>query len=338
MAQKTLLIGRGLAGSILSLTFHQRGLAHDIIDDPRLSVSSRIAAGVVNPLVLKRLKLVDDASVFLPIANQFYSYWENEWKVKFYHHTSIQHIFHKPGEANLWLEKSDAADYAPYLGEVSLSPPPGIKAPHGLGKVENVAWMDTSKFLKAHLDFHQKKWPYLEKEIQPEDLEQLGEKYDQIFICNGHLLRKLWPASEVAFAPTRGEVMIIESQELPETEIYHGPVFILPLGKHHFKVGATYHWVRLKDAPTADGLAQLKKGLGKIFSGNYRMVKHLAGVRPNTKDRKPLMGNIQKKLYCFNGLGSRGALMAPHLAALLADSLEGHRPIPQKYDLNRFLT
>jgi len=51
------------------------------------------------------------------------------------------------------------------------------------------------------------------------------------------------------------------------------------------------------------------------------------------------MGNLKENpnVVFFNGLGSRGFLMAPLLAEVLFDSLERNVPLPKEMDINRML-
>ena len=62
---KYIIIGQGIAGTILSMRMQEAKHNHLVIDNPKLSSSSKIAAGLANPIVLKRLKWVKDAELFL---------------------------------------------------------------------------------------------------------------------------------------------------------------------------------------------------------------------------------------------------------------------------------
>jgi glycine/D-amino acid oxidase-like deaminating enzyme len=56
------------------------------------------------------------------------------------------------------------------------------------------------------------------------------------------------------------------------------------------------------------------------------VLSHRAGIRPASYDRHPLIGPHphHPRMACLNGLGSKGSLMAPHLAGMLLDLwLEG---------------
>ncbi|MEM9022389.1 MAG: FAD-dependent oxidoreductase, partial [Bacteroidota bacterium] len=50
-----LIIGQGLAGSVLAHTMRQHQLQVMVVDRPREGGASRVAAGVVNPVSLRRL-------------------------------------------------------------------------------------------------------------------------------------------------------------------------------------------------------------------------------------------------------------------------------------------
>lgn len=333
---KLLLIGRGISGAVLSLRLMEQGLAHDIIDEPSLSSSSKIAAGLMNPVVLKRLKLVKDARDFMDHAPSFYQGWEEKLQRQFYHPTPLHHVFASQGEVNEWMEKSTLPIFEELLGPVVDLPWPLLPAPFGVGILEGCGWMDTKAFLDAHRHYFSRYGNLMVQRMTSAHLDELESKYDKIVICNGHLMRELFPELDL-FRPTRGEVMTIRTDEIPEDAIRHGRIFIMPLGNARFKVGATYHWDELRDINTREGLDQLKAGLEKLFKGDYEVIEHKGGVRPNVKDRKPLLGKIPGSgLYSFNGMGSRAVLMTPFLSLIFVEHLLHGRDLPAEYRIGRF--
>lgn len=334
--KKYLIVGQGIAGSVLALEMLNRNLDFVVVDKPQLSSSSKIAAGIVNPIVLKRLKMVQGADQFLVSSQSFYSDWQKKLKNHFYHPIPICHLFSKQENQNEWMEKSANSPFHNYLGKVVPKSPDHFKSQYGYGKMKGTSWMNTAKFLdfvKTHL---QSLGKIKEKEVDWDELEIIKQEVNatDVIICNGHLLRK-HKIYESLFSSTRGELLTITSKDIPQNEIFHAGVFILPLGKELFKVGATYHWKNLKDEVSEEGKFKLIEELEKMFSGAYKIVDHQAGVRPNTKDRKPLLGK-KDNWNIFNGLGSRGVLMAPYLAKHMVDYLETQTEINPEYNLNRF--
>ncbi|WP_417612592.1 NAD(P)/FAD-dependent oxidoreductase [Owenweeksia hongkongensis] len=333
-----IIVGRGLAGATLSFQLLAKGIKHHIIDQPSLSSSSKVAAGLINPIVLKRLKMVHDAEEFMQRAPAFYKNLETITESRFYNETTISHIFANPGEINLWEEKKDITFHSQFLKGFAKNTNPNLKAPYGLGYMDGIAWLDTQSFLSAHKAYCNNQDVFIdEKVFSTDDLNTLVESGYQIILCNGHLLANWGILPENTFTPTRGEVMIIEADGLPDDRILHSSIFTIPLGDKQFKVGATYHWDMLNDTPTDEGINRLKTDLEKVYSGQYRVISHQAGVRPNIKDRKPIIGQLDHDIMVFNGMGSRAALMTPHLSEIFVDFLIARKSLPQAYNVNRFL-
>ncbi|AEV33757.1 FAD dependent oxidoreductase [Owenweeksia hongkongensis DSM 17368] len=333
-----IIVGRGLAGATLSFQLLAKGIKHHIVDQPSLSSSSKVAAGLVNPIVLKRLKMVQGADEFMTHIPDFYQTKEVLTGFKFYHESTIHHIFANAGEINLWEEKKDNVFHSQFLKGLAKNTNPNLLAPHGLGVIEGIGWLDTQSFLNAHKAFcNNNSILITETPFPKNDLSTLAESGQVIILCNGHLLKDWEVLPENTFTPTRGEVMTIETDGLSENNILHSSIFAIPLGKKQFKIGATYHWDKLNDMPTGDGIERLKTDLEKIYSGKYEVINHQAGVRPNTKDRKPIIGKLKDNVMVFNGMGSRAALMAPQLSNTFLDYLTTGNPLPAAYNIDRFL-
>ena len=70
----------------------------------------------------------------------------------------------------------------------------------------------------------------------------------------------------------------------------------------------------------------------------FDVVDHIAGVRPTTGDRRPLVGvhPYYKQLCILNGLGTRGVMAAPMFASHLFDLIEKQQPLLKEIDILRF--
>jgi glycine oxidase len=74
-----------------------------------------------------------------------------------------------------------------------------------------------------------------------------------------------------------------------------------------------------------------------LISADYKIINHLAGIRPTTKDRQPLVGkhwNLDNT-YLLNGLGTRGVLFSAFLAKKLYNLIENQIALPKEIDVNR---
>jgi len=334
MNSKIYILGAGIAGTTLSIFLDKAGVDHWVYDEPKFSRSSRIAAGLANPVVLKRQKWVNAAELFMPASRQFFTSLEKELKTKFIHHAEIEHVFHKAGEVNDWLVNSNKPHLNQHLGSVKKETLPFVESPLGRGVLQNIFWLDTHHYIEQHKAKLRRRDRLIEGEWSGTNTLKAEDK---VIYCHGHLLRESHPSLAKAFSPTKGELMLIKGSQLPEDRILHAGVFTLPLGNGLFKVGASYAHQNLNDETSAKGLSFLEEKLNIFYKGPYEIEEQLAGVRPNIKDRKPLLGRLNEQEYVFNGMGSRGVLMAPYLAQHFIEFFLQAKALKKEWDLQRFI-
>jgi glycine/D-amino acid oxidase-like deaminating enzyme len=101
---------------------------------------------------------------------------------------------------------------------------------------------------------------------------------------------------------------------------------MLPYKPQRLRVGATYKWTNLNIETTTEARQELENKINKLFKPSYQVVAQKAGIRPATKDRRPIVG-VHKdypNVAILNGLGSKGASISPYLAYILTELLEGN--------------
>ena len=67
-----LIVGQGLAGSILAYQLVESGHSVRVIDNHQHASSSVVAAGIINPITGHRLNITEGFAKYYPIAKQFY--------------------------------------------------------------------------------------------------------------------------------------------------------------------------------------------------------------------------------------------------------------------------
>jgi len=137
---------------------------------------------------------------------------------------------------------------------------------------------------------------------------------------------------------TKGEIITIYAPELKLDTILKSSVFIIPIGEDLYKVGATYNWEDKTNIPTEAAKKELLTKLKTVINCGFEVVAHDAGVRPTVKDRRPLVGQHPdyNNIYVCNGLGSRGVMIAPYIAAQLVTNIEDNQPLSAEIDIKRF--
>ena len=114
----------------------------------------------------------------------------------------------------------------------------------------------------------------------------------------------------------------------------------MDLADGNYKLGATYEWDDLDSSPTASGKAELLAKLKGMITCGYEVRKHEAGVRPSSGDRRPIIGQHPAipGMYIFNGLGTKGMMLAPWFAANFVNFCQQKGPLHPDVDVGRFYT
>jgi glycine/D-amino acid oxidase-like deaminating enzyme len=339
-----LIVGQGIAGSFLSQQFLNEGYRIKVIDCGIKNSSSWVAAGVINPLVLKRYTLSWRAAEFLLVLPSFYQGVYARLSKNYYHSEPLYKLISSKDESNFWQHRYEKAQLESYL-EKNLLPDDKHLGFSGLkvfkkGLVKNCAWFDLKGFLSHFRLFLKQNEILLEEEFDFNALKKNNYKdleFDQLVFCEGHGVKNNPFFSDLPFQWNKGELITIKATELKLKRMVKKKVFILPIGNDEYKVGATYSRDWNNKETSKEKLELLKAFLEEIIDVPYSIIKQEAGIRPAVKDRRPLMGKDEKSGYfLFNGLGSRGCFMAPLLSKEMLQFMKGEQALHPEANLNRY--
>lgn len=319
-----LILGRGIAGAVLAETLLQRGLRVHVFDNKRLGNASMAAAGVVNPVVLKRDVPSWRAAELLPVAQAFYTVMEERYGAHFWHPIELVKLLPSEREAAQWQRAMQDPATAPFIDQrqqAGLDAAP-LHVPHGHGTVHASAWLDVPAMLEAQRGHLLRTGSLTETDISEADIER-SESGVRIASCSAPLLvRCTGPfASLPGLVPVKGEGLTLRLPGLRTSRMLHRAVFLLPVGEERYRVGATFKWDAVWDGPTAEARTWLLDKLRLMTPVQPEVGEQWVGVRPTSADRRPIMGRTTEHEAVLNGLGARGVLLAPWCAAHLADHL-----------------
>ncbi|MBK9421863.1 MAG: FAD-binding oxidoreductase [Flavobacteriales bacterium] len=334
-----LIAGHGLAGAVLAETARQRGLSVHVFDTKKPGNASTVAAGMVNPLVLRRFVPSWRADEMLPLATAFYEACDQHFSSGAWHPLPVFKIFPSPAEANLWERAMAKVESAPFMTNDDRSElvTSGISAPHGFGTIPNAAWLDVLTFLSVQREHLEAKDAFSYREVRPDDVEGAGAGVRVHGKEGRWLVHCTGPFSDVkGLVPVKGETLLVRIPGLEIAHILHRGVFLLPLGAGLFRVGSTFKWSDVWDGPSEEARTWLLARVEELVKRPVEMLGQEAGVRPASRDRRPLLGLVGPHEALFNGLGARGVLLAPWSAAHLLDHLFSGQPLDPEVDLRRF--
>jgi glycine/D-amino acid oxidase-like deaminating enzyme len=342
-----LIAGQGLAGTILHYTMFFHGIRATVVDDGWKNASSTGAAGLFNPIVFKRYSLAWRALEMYDYATNLYHQIEQHLGIPLVHMIPYAKIFSHPNDPAIWQERCLSAGFDRFMTTEQIDEVDGapLKNHLGYGTVTGTGYVDLPLMLASYRQWLQNESMLIPELMDSTDLvpNQNGvtwrnEPYDLVILATGFRgAGDTWFA-DLPLRFNQGEVLKIHAPKLQFSRILNRSIFIVPLGNHYYRVGATYNWKTDCPDPTPEGRADLEKRLRDTIDVPFEVEDHWGGVRPVTPDRRPLCGRHprHKSLAIFNGLGTRGVLNAPLLAHELVQNLIHNTPLHPEADIQRF--
>jgi glycine/D-amino acid oxidase-like deaminating enzyme len=341
-----IIVGQGLAGSVLAFQLMEAGKKIVVIDENYPQTSSKVAAGLCNPVVFKRLTKSWLVESVLPIAVNFYRNQEQLLSNHFYQEMPIYKLFVDEKESSFWKQKSNEPELFDWISDKNEKPfdENFIAMPFGASKVLQSGFLRTKKWLQAFQEYLIKNNAFVESTFDYADLKMEASavcwknfKAKGIIFCEGYKNSFNPYFKHLPFKLTKGEVLSVDFENLTLEAAINKGVFVLPYDGF-YKLGATYDWDNIDENITEKAKHELLSKAQKFIKDTVVVKTHEAGVRPTVSDRRPLLGGHpqHKNLFIFNGLGTKGVMLAPWLAQKFVRYLLHHEPLPEEVNINRF--
>ena len=330
---------------MLALELLDRGCKVSIVCSKNAPSSSSVAAGLFNPVVFKRLTESWRASELIPFLKQRYGELEKKLNSRFFYLTPISKIIATQNDLELWKKKREVAALKPFLADDYSITIEGVKDELLLGDVKNSGYVDLKVFLKAAWDHFHTQGLIIEDDF---DFQKFApdrgslyknQVYDGIVFCEGYYVKNNPYFSFVPFKPVNGDVLSVKIPSYTFDKTLNKNFFLLPFNDGTYRLGATYNWDNLVFEPSEEAKEDLLKRVKDFIDADQiEVVLHEAGVRPSSADRRPILGTHPKftQLHIFNGLGTKGVMLAPFFANQMVDYLVEGKEIDQEVSVERF--
>jgi glycine/D-amino acid oxidase-like deaminating enzyme len=328
-----LIVGQGLAGSLLAWEFIQRGVDVRVVDRGHAGSASSVAAGLFTPITGKRFVLTWKAKELLDCLVDYYPTLERAFDASFFHPLDTLRIFLSEEEKALWMEKQSHPSLEPYRGldfgpderDMPVHHPWGGFALHGSG------WVDINGLIGRMRKAFLTRGILEEREVNPMDLPDA----ERVIFCEGYRSAVNPWFKHLPFRNAHGDLLTLRIPDLSSDHILSSGVFCLPLGGGLFRVGATFNWNVHEPGPTVIGRDELLKRVRGLISAPMELVDNQGGIRPVAKQRVPVAGFLpgDPRIGILNGFGAKGVLYAPYYARQLADHMLDGEPIDREVEL-----
>ena len=343
-----LIVGQGLAGSILAWKLVQAGCRIRVMDNDHHQSSSMVAAGLINPVTGKRLVLSDDTPKHLDAALSTYQAMADQFQQTFFHPLKMLRLLKDEKQKNDLNKRLKDSSYQHFIGDVYS---PDSQAPfsdeYGSFLQNHTGFLDIPGLLAALKKYFHEKDQYQAGRIAYPEIQfsknsvtfrQIHAR--KIIFCEGHQGAKNPWFDWLPFQLAKGEILTLKSPKLKTDKIINRSNWLIPMSDNTFRTGANNQWQFNDDQPTASGRQTVENNFCQLFRQpvDYEITAHHAGIRPATRDKQPFIGShpVENKLMTFNGFGARGSMTIPYYAECLAEHLVNHQPLPGEVDINRY--
>lgn len=335
-----IIVGGGYAG----LFFAHQLIKHNksfVIYTGNQKSASRVSAGVVNPVVLKKFTTFWLAQEQIEALHKTMHEISEYTGMNYLLNENIQRVFHDENEKKLWLQKAETDELKPYLNpefkELDV-----IINPFGTGAVNKSARLNVDAFfndfhayLRQHDHLREEEFGYAE--LREQEYKNISFKH--VVFCEGMGVKVNPYFSEIQVIPNKGHHLKVKlSEPLNHQFTLKKKHFLFPLNDDSYYYGGTYDPNERPDEIDPHATQQLQDGLSEFYPYAFNIEEVNYGLRPTVKDRRPILGNHANRpnFYVFNGLGARGILNGNYFSKVLYENIENGKALMPEVDLKRF--
>ena len=343
-----LIIGQGLAGTLLGHRLEKAGKTVCYLDHPQQTAASEVAAGIINPITGRRYVKSWRIDDLLPEARSLYAELETLLGIKLWYDLPLVRTLFNRSELNQWDVRSGDDSYQQYtednpdLGVFSELTQPAF----AYAGIRETARVDIAKLVSSYREKLTQEARFIATAFDYDSIRTNSDgnfnvatfEAEAIIFCEGWRGRENPWFNYLPFGGAKGEVLRVKLAGPTPTKMFKHRIFLVPQEDDSYWVGATAENRFTDDQPTPENAAYLEDRLKELVTVPYKIHNHQAAVRPTTKDRRPFLGRHpdQKRLIIFNGLGTKGASLGPLCSRWLTDYLLDNQELPDEVNISRF--
>lgn len=334
MRADVLILGQGLAGTLLAWELERAGISFAIADPyPPTASATWAAAGIINPITGRRLVKSWRIETLLPATRETYCGIETALGIPLWRAMRVRRLFADERERAVFAARRASEELAAFVEDADET---------GFW-VRDAAQVD----LRALIDASRARWRARGYFVDTNagtggagwTADNLAGRYELVVHCTGAAVLR---SDEFGFVPwetSKGDILEIAVDGLARDVVLNRRQWIVPVGERNAWVGATHEPAITDPRPSPAARAALEASARALLGGRaFAVVGHRAGIRVNLPDKRPAAGRNPEfaRRGVINGLGAKGALWAPWLARQWVEHLETGRRFDPEIDVARF--
>lgn len=337
-----IIVGAGLAGSLLAKELRTANYSVHLIDNAKPNAASRVAIGLTNPITGKRLVkswLIDE---LIPKAKLIYKDLESQFGVQLMHDCEIARVIPNQDIFEQWQPNFKQAVKEGYIEDKVHHFHVGDKT-HDYFLIKQAFWVNTKLLVEKSLEhfaingmLNKQEFDFNRLIVKQDSVSYGNVTSSKIIFCEGAKGAENPFFSDLPFNLNKGEVVRANITDYNFKDVLKKNIFILQDG-NSYRIGATYNREQVNEEISPRALDYFSKKLDDVgLSATF--FDHKAAIRPATVDRRPFIGehSIHKAIYIFNGFGAKGVSLIPYFAEKFVTELSGGEKVVREASTRRF--
>ena len=256
-----LIVGQGLAGSIVAWLLIREGGRVIIADSQPESAASRTAAGIINPVTGRRWVKTPYVDICLPAARRLYDAFEQQFERPFFHEKGFLRVLRSEADCAVMHRRVADVGYARYLGDYLTAGSSGypLNDPWGCVEQWGGGYLDTESLLDVLNRWFQERRclvnePFVFEDLDLEEmpLRWCGRPIHRIVFCEGaRAVNNPW-FRWLPFQLSKGDILTLATDSPMPRHIINREQWLLPIDDGIFKFGFAIHtplihWLKLQE-------------------------------------------------------------------------------------------
>jgi glycine/D-amino acid oxidase-like deaminating enzyme len=229
------IVGQGIAGTMLSYYLLQQGNTVIVVDEFNPNSASKVASGVINPVTGRRFVTTWMIETLMPFAQKAYQALEKLLNISIIQQTQLID-FHTTQQMQQAFQQP-ANDDNTYVSELTNTKhwQQYFQYAHGIGTVQPVFHIQLQTLLSTWRNYLHQQQILIQEVFSLQSLTLSSNsityrniKAKAIIFCNGVLAMHLPYFNKLPFAPNKGDALILYLPNLPTQYLYKHGISLIP--------------------------------------------------------------------------------------------------------------
>jgi glycine oxidase len=244
-----MIVGQGLAGSMVACLLEMRRKEVLVIDNSHRTSASLAAAGIMNPITGKRLNRPFLVDHLLQVAFDTYPRIEKFLGASVFQRRPVLRILTSEDESRQWKLRLNSGEYAKYLGSTTVADAGFVDHRFGGFEISQAGLLDVPGFVRKTRDrlysarkLIERQFEYRDLQFSKDEVRWAGYSAKAVIFCEGYRSAQNPFFNEIELNPAKGEVLTLRACGFADKRIVQHQKWLLQTLHGEIKAGTTYTW------------------------------------------------------------------------------------------------